>query len=180
MKVHTSESHPIRVDWLPNQGTAGNVGLTLAPGKHSVSQEGHRWARDLTVDLTRLRTVYRANVLVCLLEDDEMVQLRIGNLVEAAHAVGLVVHRLPIPDGGVLPDTRGVERVVADITRAADDGKNVVVHCQGGLGRAGTVGGCWLRSRGLDAVTALRILRQTRGERCPENQAQRDFVTRYV
>jgi protein-tyrosine phosphatase len=56
----TSETHPIRVDWLPTSGALGaggaQVGLTFAPGKKAPSLlGGPTWRRDLLADLTRLR-----------------------------------------------------------------------------------------------------------------------------
>ena len=56
----TSESHPIRVDWLPLPWR-GRVGLTFAPGKHADSYMGFRWTRDLDMDLARLRSRVRRN-----------------------------------------------------------------------------------------------------------------------
>lgn len=175
----TSETDPINVNWLPNQGTAGEVGLTFAPGKHAVSQRGKPWARDLAVDLDRLRNVHGVDLLVCLLEDQELERLKIPHLVSQAVARGMTVHRLPIRDGGRPPLLRDVQETVAVIRHAAQSGKKVVIHCQGGLGRAGTIGGCYLRACGVDAEEALRILVRTRGKDCPENEGQRDFIREY-
>lgn len=180
MNARTSLSDPIHVNWLPQTGAPGRVGLTMAPGKHAFSKHGAPWARDLAVDLAQLRHGEHADVLVCLLQQDEMQRLRIPTLLDAARALGLAVHHFPIRDGGVPPRSHAVAPLVRAILDHTRGGERVVVHCQGGLGRAGTIGGCYLRACGVDADEALAILQRTRGPNCPENGAQRDFIRRFA
>jgi len=181
LSTRTSTTHPLRVDWLPDLGLPGRVGLTFAPGKRSVSRYlGGAWARDLEADLARLVEVERVAVLVCLLEDHELARLAIPELVPRAEARGLEVWRLPIPDGGVLPDPAPVRQLVLRIDRAAAAGRRVAVHCAGGLGRTGTVAGCWLRLRGLGPEEALATLREVRSPDCPETEAQRELIRRFT
>lgn len=176
MGPRTSASHPIRVDWLPGEWT-GKVGLTFAPGKRQAHPaSGPAWERDLGADLERLRSEFEATVLVPLLEDHEFAELGIPDLVPSAETLGLTVWRMPIADGGVPTDLYEFESIIARIKSAAAAGERVVVHCKGGLGRAGTVGGCVLIASGLSAVDALDAVRRARGSNAPETEAQRDFV----
>jgi protein-tyrosine phosphatase len=170
----TSETHPIRVDWLP-RAAAGAVGLTFAPGKHQDGRNG-RWRRSLARDLDDLRDAHGVDVLVCLLEDDELDRLRISGYQAEAEARGITVYRLRIPDGHAPGDPTAVAALLATIAGEVDAGRSVVIHCAGGLGRAGAVGGCWLRERGVGADEALATLRAARGSGCPETEAQRRFI----
>jgi protein-tyrosine phosphatase len=168
------------VDWLPSLDLPGRVGLTFAPGKQSLSKYlGGSWARDLELDLGRLVDELEVEVLVCLLEEHELGRLRIPDLILRAEARGLEVWRLPIPDGGVLPDAGPVRALVGRIDRAVAAGRRVAIHCAGGLGRTGTVAGCWLRRRGLGPDEALETLQRVRSPDCPETDAQRDFIRRF-
>lgn len=182
-RVRTSESSPLGVNWLPPAslpGLAGRVGLTLAPGKRAYSKSGPRWERDLSADLDRLVQRHGANVLVCLIEDHELERLAIPSLVSEAEARGLTVHRLPIPDGGVLPQLEPVARLVARIADHARAGRTVVIHCAGGLGRTGTVAGCLLVELGASAAGAIETLHSVRGPNCPETSGQEAFIGEYA
>ena len=175
----TSASHPIRVDRLPTPWP-GKVGLTFAPGKRQPGAASGNWQRDLVADLGRLRETYLADHLVCLLEDTELHELGIDNLPAAAVDAGIAYHRLPIADGQLPDDEVAVTALVSRIVGWAAAGETVVIHCKGGLGRAGTIGGCVLRAAGREGQTALAELVQARGKNCPETAAQRGFIERFV
>lgn len=92
--------------------------------------------------------------------------------------------RFPIVDHG-LPEEAGVVSAALDtIDAALAAGQNVYVHCRAGVGRTGTVVGCWLMRHGLQSHAALDLLAELwqQSERSrmipqiPETAAQ----TRYV
>ena len=74
-------------------------------------------------------------------------------------------------------------RILDDVDAALEDGGSVYVHCWGGIGRTGTVVGCWLMRHGLDGGDPLaRIAELRRGLAAafvtsPETSAQRAMVT---
>lgn len=175
----TSASHPIRVDWLPTPWL-GKVGLTFAPGKKQADAASGSWERDLQTDLARLRQDFHADHLVCLLEDHELAELAIDPLPSLAVGAGIGFHRLPIRDGGLPSNADDVANLVARIAGWAAAGENVVIHCKGGLGRAGTIGGCVLRAAGLGGQATLAALTETRGPNCPETTAQRRYIEGFV
>ncbi len=179
MTVKTSATHPIRVDWLPTPWL-GRVGLTFAPGKKQPDAATGAWERDLGADVQRLRNEFEAGHIVCLLTDAELVALGVEALPEAVEAAGMSFQRLPISDGGLPPDDAALHELVAEIALLAAQGGSVVIHCKGGLGRAGTVGGCVLRHAGLTGDESLSALAAARGPSCPETAAQRRFIRDYV
>jgi Cyclin-dependent kinase inhibitor 3 (CDKN3) len=176
----TSETNPIRVDFLPKEAhrLPGKLGLTIAPGKAGPGLTGD-WDRQLDEDLVRLRDFYRANVLVTLLEDLEMKRIGIPNLLERAARSGFETFWYPIPDVSV-PDSIGhsAELVRAILDRLATR-RVVVIHCLGGLGRSGTIAACCLVARGTEPDEAIEIVREARPG-AVQNEAQETFVRRFA
>jgi protein-tyrosine phosphatase len=78
--------------------------------------------------------------------------------------------RLPIRDFSV-PGEDELRRILNTIDDALEYGRTVFVHCRGGIGRTGTVLGCWLRRHGHSAEEALAKL----GGR-PETDEQRSMI----
>ena len=98
-------------------------------------------------------------------------------LVQAAVARGMTVARLPIPDGAV-PEPAAARALVDRLVAHAANGGRAVVHCRGGLGRAGTIAACCLVALGVEPVAAMRQVREVRPGAI-ENPGQERFVARY-
>ena len=104
---------------------------------------------------------------------------------EARHRdVTIGYERWPIPDVDV-PHTPGDMAAILDaIDAALDGGKTVYVHCWGGVGRTGTVIGCWLVRHGRTASEALQQIAEgwqgmkkfTPDRESPETSGQREYV----
>jgi hypothetical protein len=86
-----------------------------------------------------------------------------------------------IVDMGV-PTIPHMSRIMDEVDEELATGGTVYVHCWGGIGRTGTVVGCWLRRHGLDRGDALARLAELRHEvsggsvPSPETPAQRAMV----
>ena len=163
-KAKTSATHPIRVATL--EVGAGRIGVTFCPGKKQRNAISGTWERELAADLVAIRA-WGATHLVTLIEDHEFIELQVEELPEQAAAAGLRWHHLPIVDGGA-PDRRfehAWRAVCPQLLGALEAGEGVVVHCKGGLGRAGTVAARLLLSAqpGVtpsDAMSRVRSVRQ--------------------
>ncbi len=182
--VRTSDTCPIVVDFLPAEvlPLSGRLGLTLAPGKKAWSQYGPPWDRDLVTDLERLRRGYDTQTLVCLLEDQEMEDLKIPDLVPRAESMGMRVFRFPVPDGSAPSAARAphYRELICDTISAVGLGQTVVVHCRGGLGRAGTFSACCLITAiGTSPDDAINVVRKARPGAI-ENRLQEEFIAGYA
>ena len=73
-------------------------------------------------------------------------------------------------------------RILDDVDAAIERGGMAYVHCWGGIGRTGTVVGCWLMRHGLEGDDPIRRIAssaatsRTRRPRPPQTSAQRAMV----
>ncbi len=89
--------------------------------------------------------------------------------------------RRSIPDMGTTTQ-QALCAVLDEIDAALAQGQVVYVHCYGGIGRTGTVIGCWLVRHGQTGEQALATIAERRGNtpdgwrRSPETEAQTRMV----
>ena len=72
----------------------------------------------------------------------------------ALQKVDTAYQRFPIRDHGV-PSVGTMMHILDAIDRALDSGRNIYVHCWGGIGRTGVAVGCYLVRRGQTNQQAL-------------------------
>ncbi len=180
--VRTSETDPIRADFVPDDrtGTPGRLGMTFAPGMKAPGMRG-RWERDLASDLRALRDVHGADVLVSVMEEHEYGGYGIPELFEKDRIEDIEVVRFAIEDMGVPREAEAeeYETLIRNIVERLREDQNVVVHCRGGLGRTGTVAACVLVALGdhsaNEAISAIRAARKD----TIQAKGQEDFVRRF-
>jgi ADP-ribosyl-[dinitrogen reductase] hydrolase len=182
MRVRTSKTHPIRVDFVDQRDLrlSGKLGMTLAPGVKDDSARGGPWKRDLDADLRLLKEDYDVDVLVSLLEGEEYERYGIPDLFEGAENVGIEVLGFPIVDVSV-PKRAESERYAELIERIMGllrGGKTVVIHCRGGLGRTGTVVASALVARGYSSGDSIEAVRHARRGTL-ETPEQEQYVRRF-
>lgn len=161
--ARTSLSHPLRIDAVDIAETAGRIGMTLCPGKKGPSLFGGRWERDLEADL-HIVQAWGAQALVTLLEEHEFDLLHVPHFPEAIKGRAFFWYHLPIVDGRA-PDQSfetAWQRIRIPLHQILNGAGRLVVHCRGGLGRAGTVAARLLIERGMTPNEALRQVRQAR------------------
>lgn len=161
MNVLTSQSHPLKIAEL--KAGRGRIGITFLPGKKGPSINGGEWDRDLAADMEVVRQ-WGAHAVVSLVESDEFRWLRVKNFPDAVRSIGAAWHHLPIVDVSV-PDAMFEARWVYHghvLRERLRRGESVLVHCRGGLGRAGTIAARLLIELGADPDTAVRYVRRVR------------------
>jgi protein-tyrosine phosphatase len=166
--------YALRVDYLPREALPlpGRLGLTRAPGRWSAGRAVDSDLR-LREDLAALAEVHGAKVLVTLVERQELAEL--GDLRREARRARLTWIHFPIPDAWVPSDVGATRMLVDRLLRALERGEDVIVHCWGGLGRAGTIAAACLVARGTAPAEAIAVVRATR-EGAVQTFAQERFV----
>ncbi len=162
MPARTSLSHPLEIAELPLAG-GGCVGVTFCPGKQDPHSISGPWDRDLELDVARIRD-WGAELVLTLVETHEFELLAVPHLPATMRAQPFEWHHLPIRDVGI-PAPPFEERWCYSgqraRTRLARGGK-VLVHCRGGLGRAGTIAARLLVECGEAPARAIARVRAAR------------------
>jgi protein-tyrosine phosphatase/nicotinamidase-related amidase len=163
---------PLRVDWIDDKYThSGKMGITLLPGRKD-------YGRDLNEDIIELKKK-GIDTIVALLTDIERDSHGIPELFDAYKSAGLNLKRMPILDQGV-SSTEAMEELTGWIEKELKDGHNILIHCVGGLGRAGLVAASYLKIQGLESNKAIDEVRRVRSQRALESTAQEDFVNNFL
>ncbi len=162
-KHRTSMSHPLEIAAVRPAPQMGLVGLTFAPGKVQAGAMTGAWARDLALDLDVIEA-WNAAAVVTLVEEHELHALEIAELGARVTERHMTWIHAPIRDYGV-PDN-AFEASWAEhgpgLRARVRDGANVLVHCKGGLGRAGTIAARLLVELGMEQNVAIQQVRSVR------------------
>ena len=161
--IRTSQTDPLRIDALQAAAGMGQIGMTFCPGKHGRSQSGFDWQRDLQSDLATIAG-WGATAVVTLIEDHEFRTLKVERLGETVARLGMQWYHLPIKDG-FTPDDRfesAWQSCLPSLLAHLLGGRDLLVHCMGGCGRAGTVGARLLIELGEKPEVAIKRVREVR------------------
>ena len=141
---------------VPELGDAV-IAITPCPGKR---------ARDLGSDLDELKA-WGAAAVVTLVQQSELTSLDVADMGAQAETRGMRWFHCPIPDfdgpGGAFEAAWGGGGAGDAVRSLLRGGGKVVVHCRGGIGRAGTITARLLIELGVaEPDEALRRVRSAR------------------
>lgn len=169
----------------------GNLALCSAPGKkirldaYSLNANSRTPVnRDLNMDFKRISDM-GIKTIINLLDDEELEYLKapINDYIKAASAHRVSIIRYPIIEGGCPTDLVDFhEKIIKKIQNEIENGRFILCHCRGGIGRAGLVACCWLLSVGIcqEAKSAIQFVRMRRSPRAIETSAQEQFIAQYA
>lgn len=161
--VLTSLNCPLRVATVRAGPTWGAVGVALCPGKKQSASISGAWQRDLDTDLDAVQR-WDAAAVVTLMPQHELKWVQADHIGPACEARGMEWHHLPITDVDV-PDAAFETAWLYSGLRLREHlraGRNVLLHCRGGLGRSGTIAARLLVELGWQADAAIRAVRAQR------------------
>ena len=159
----TSLTHPLQIAVVTAGPDFGRIGITFCPGKYDRNAMTGYWDRDLALDLDAIRD-WGAAAVVTLLEPRELTLLRVARLGEEVIRRNIRWFHLPIVDVSIPDDKFEQEWVIAgeELRSLLRRRLDVLVHCRGGLGRAGTIAARLLVELGMAPTTAIANVRAVR------------------
>ena len=142
----------------------------LATGPRPNAQELEQWCENM----------FRFGIhhVVSLISKEEINAYGLQKEEEALalHKIGF--DGFPIHDFDV-PDELPFQNMMAKLVKMHEAGKNIFLHCAGGVGRAGTLACCLLVHQGFDTDDAVALVSEKRGRISPETKRQVQFVRDY-
>ncbi len=87
---------------------------------------------------------------------------------------GFEVKHIPLKDFST-PSIKQIEDFLTFAKKVRADGKKIVVHCDAGVGRTGTMLACYLVSKGYNAAKAIKEVRKKRPGSV-ETKEQEDII----
>ncbi|AEF99567.1 cyclin-dependent kinase inhibitor 3 family protein [Methylomonas methanica] len=161
--VRTSHSHPLQIAEVRASPAHGRIGITFCPGKHDHFAHTGAWERDLGIDLDVI-AAWGAKLVLTLVEPAELAALKVPQLGHEIRRRGIAWHHLPIADYSV--PTQAFEQQWLskgrEIREMLHNGDDILVHCKGGLGRAGMIAARLLAELGMDPEDAIHTVRHAR------------------
>jgi protein-tyrosine phosphatase len=161
--LRTSLTHPLQIAEVEAGPGCGLIGVTFAPGKWQADAATGSWRRDLGADLDVI-AAWSAKAVVTLLEKHEMADLKVSDLGDEVLRRKMEWLHLPVRDFGVPSASFEAEwPAQSERLRAMlKSDENIVVHCKGGLGRAGMIAARLLVDLGVGPGEAMARVRLAR------------------
>jgi ADP-ribosyl-[dinitrogen reductase] hydrolase len=178
--LKTSATHPLEIATIELGHGHGSLGVTFCPGKKQLKSTTGPWDRDLEADLDNI-VEWNAAVVLTLVEQFELNNLAVSHLGQRVIDKHMEWFHLPIVDVSV-PDAEFEEAWSTSgesIRSTLRSGFNVLVHCRGGIGRAGTIAARLMVELGFDPELAMDRVRSVRPGAI-ETREQEDHVRSVV
>ena len=158
--ARTSESHPLRITAMTLGDGRGRIGFSQCPGRIDRYAISGPWKRDLDTDLDAIQR-WGATAVVSLITHEEIPYLKVHDLPRAVRDRHMEWWHAPIPDGEAPEqDFEHAWKATGEsIRNRLRLGFDVLLHCWGGLGRAGTITARLLVELGVQPDDAIRRVR---------------------
>ena len=153
-----------RLHWI-DVPTTGRLAIAARPRAEDwLESEVAEWKRD------------GLNSVVCLLEREEIAELKLEREAELCRGRGMEFLSFPIPDRGVPATAKDVRRLARFIASSVAEGRSVAIHCRAGIGRSSIIAACAMICFGKKAEQALASIKEARGLTVPDTEEQRKWV----
>jgi len=148
-----------------SRDVSGSLFLHSMPGRNEAFSEFDRHLDIADIDL-----------IVCLTPIEE-IEKRSPEYANAIRRGLLGCDRLeyPIEDYNIPEDRHGFADFVSSVASHILEGRTVLIHCAGGIGRTGTLASCILQQLGMDKGKVSCLVEQA-GSR-PETSAQKALIS---
>lgn len=182
--MQVSLQKPLITSIIHGDLSGGFLALSQCPGKKlAKGRDGKPRNRNLDEDVTHWAN-QGIRLVVCLLNPSELRSLGVqpSDYPRSLTNCGIQLITYPIIEMAAPPSIESASDLLSSIEGIVQSGGGVLVHCRGGIGRAGTIAACYLLYKGLasNPKSAIEAIRAARDPRCVESRRQTDFICSYA
>lgn len=116
------------------------------------------------------------HIVISLLQAEELTTEGLEQEAQLCEQSGLEYLNFPIVDHQVPEDRDAAIGFIHSLKDELSDGKNIAIHCRGGVGRTGTLAAALMLACSLQPEDIFDRLRAARGKPMPATDAQRAWV----
>lgn len=116
------------------------------------------------------------NVVVSLLTEDEIETAVLTKEEALCQQAGMQYINFPIQDYSTPTDTQATISLILNLGKMLNQGKQIAVHCWGGIGRSTTIVAATLIAQGFEPATVFDVIGQARGHQVPDTEEQKQWV----
>jgi protein-tyrosine phosphatase len=120
------------------------------------------------------------DTVLSLLEAHEELDLDLAGEAAAARAEGMNFISFLIVDRQTPESEAPFVKMLEIVEAELNAGRNVLLHCRQGVGRAGLVAACLFLAKGYSPESAIEHLSRARGLPIPETASQRRWIEQHA
>lgn len=161
--MRDSHTNPLQIAVVSPGPDMGRIGVTFCPGKKQPNAATGAWDRQLDIDLNEI-AAWGAVAIITLVEAVELQELQVIGLGAGAEARHMEWLHLPVQDYSVpTSDFEAAWAQVGErIRHRIRSGFHILIHCKGGLGRAGMIAAKLMIELGVPVKEAISQIRKAR------------------
>ena len=119
------------------------------------------------------------DVLVSLLGNDEIPMLGLDKEEAICIANDITFLHFPVKDFSVPADMDQARMLVEKLHAFSGEGKKIVIHCRGGIGRSSLMASALLMRGGNTPAECIEKISNSRGHTVPETAEQRAWIENF-
>ncbi|WP_375559025.1 dual specificity protein phosphatase family protein [Bernardetia sp. OM2101] len=123
----------------------------------------------------------KVTVLVSLLTKEENFDLGLQNEKQVCEKYAIDFISFPIIDRSIPTEKQTIQirELVKNLAEKINQNKKIIVHCRGGIGRAGMLCSAILIEQGISNQETIEKISKTRGVSIPDTEEQKVWIMKY-
>lgn len=123
----------------------------------------------------------KLNILVSLLTREESFDLGLQNEKSICEKYTIDFISFPIIDRSVPTEkqTIQIKELAKNLEEKIHQNEKIIIHCRGGIGRAGMLCSAILIEQGYDTREAIEKISKARGLNLPDTEEQKNWIMKY-